>query len=198
MNVHAHKTPPAELLARFAAIVGAKYAITDPVAQESYLVEMRDLYHGRTPMVLRPGSVAEVSAILALANETGTPVVPQGGNTGLVGGQIPHHGEIVVFATRLDRIREIDPVSNTITCEAGVTLGRARDAAARSIGSIPCFSLRRERAPSAATFRPMPAGRPPSPMASPAPRRSVSKWCLPMGGCSTTSTSSRRTTPATT
>ena len=131
MNVHAHKTPPAELLARFAAIVGVKYAITDPVAQESYLVEMRDLYHGRTPMVLRPGSVAEVSAILALANETGTPVVPQGGNTGLVGGQIPHHGEIVLSLTRLDRIREIDPVSNTITCEAGVTLGRARDAAAQ-------------------------------------------------------------------
>ena len=131
MNVHAQKGPSADLLARFATIVGAKYAITDPQAQEPYLVEMRDLFHGRTPMVLRPGSVAEVSAILALANETGTPIVPQGGNTGLVGGQIPHHDEVLLSLTRLDRIREVDPVSNTITAEAGVPLGRVREAAAQ-------------------------------------------------------------------
>jgi D-lactate dehydrogenase (cytochrome) len=91
---------------------------------------MRDLYHGRTPVVLRPGSVTEISAILALANETDTPVVPQGGNTGLVGGQIPHHGEVLLSLTRLDRIREVDPTSNTITAEAGVTLGKVREAAA--------------------------------------------------------------------
>ena len=118
------------LLARFAAIVGEKYAITDPQAQLPYLTEMRDMYRGRTPMVLRPGSVAEVSRILALANETGTPIVPQGGNTGLVGGQLPYHDEILLSLNRLDRIREVDPTSNTITAEAGVTLGRAREAAA--------------------------------------------------------------------
>jgi D-lactate dehydrogenase (cytochrome) len=81
-------------------------------------------------MVLRPGTVAEVSAILALANETGTPVVPQGGNTGLVGGQLPLNGEILLSLNRLDRIREVDPASNTITAEAGATLGRVREAAA--------------------------------------------------------------------
>jgi FAD/FMN-containing dehydrogenase len=118
------------LLARFAAIVGEKNAITDPQAQAPYLVEMRDMFQGRSAMVLRPGSVAEVSAILALANETATAIVPQGGNTGLVGGQTPQRGEIVVSLNRLDRIREVDPVSNTITCEAGVTLQRAREAAA--------------------------------------------------------------------
>ena len=118
------------LLARFVAIVGEKYAITDPQAQTPYLVEMRDRWRGRTPVVLRPGSVAEVSEILKLANETGTAIVPQGGNTGLVGGQIPHHGEVVLALNRLDRIREVDPVSNTITCEAGVTLLRVREAAA--------------------------------------------------------------------
>jgi len=118
------------LLARFAAIVGEKNAITDPQAQAPYLVEMRDMFHGKSAMVLRPGSVEEVSAILALANETATAIVPQGGNTGLVGGQIPQHGEIVLSLNRLDRIREVDPVSNTITCEAGVTLQRAREAAA--------------------------------------------------------------------
>jgi FAD/FMN-containing dehydrogenase len=127
------KSPTAidrSVLARFAAIVGDKYAITDPPAQAPYLVEMRDLYRGRSPMVLRPGSVAEVVQILKLANETATPVVPQGGNTGLVGGQIPHNNEIVLSLTRLDRIREVDATSNTITCEAGVTLQRAREAAA--------------------------------------------------------------------
>jgi FAD/FMN-containing dehydrogenase len=117
------------LLARFAAIIGAKYVITDQQAQQPYLVEMRDLYHGSTPAVLRPGSVAEVSRILALANTTATPIVPQGGNTGLVGGQIPFANEVVLSLTRLDRIREVDPISNTITCEAGVTLQRAREAA---------------------------------------------------------------------
>src|SRR5215813_570467 len=130
MNIHQHPSPTPALLSRFAAIVGEKYAITDPQAQLPYLTEMRDLYRGRTPMVLRPGSVAEVSRILALANGTGTPIVPQGGNTGLVGGQLPHHGEILLSLNRLDRIREVDPLSNTITCEAGVTLGRAREAAA--------------------------------------------------------------------
>jgi len=120
----------AALLARFAAIVGSKNAITDPQAQAPYLVEMRDMFRGTTPMVLRPGSVGEVSAILKLANATKTAIVPQGGNTGLVGGQIPLHNEIVLSLNRLDRIREVDPTSNTITCEAGVTLQRTREAAA--------------------------------------------------------------------
>src|ERR1700734_799286 len=118
------------LLARFAAIVGEKYAITDPQMQAPYVVEMRDMFPGRTPMVLRPASVAEVAEILKLANATATPIVPQGGNTGLVGGQTPLNNEIVLSLNRLNRIREVDPTSNTITCEAGVTLQRAREAAA--------------------------------------------------------------------
>ncbi len=134
MNLQSKHPPKAtlspELLARFVSIVGAKYAVTDPAVQKSYLVEMRDLYHGVTPVVLRPGSVEEVSAILKLANETKTAIVPQGGNTGLVGGQIPFSGEIVLSLTRLDKVREVDPVSNTLTVEAGVTLQRAREAAA--------------------------------------------------------------------
>src|ERR1700684_4074868 len=123
------KIDPA-LLVRFTAIVGEKFAITDPDLQAPYLHEMRNLFQGHTPMVLRPASVAEVSAILKLANETATPIVPQGGNTGLVGGQIPHHNEIVLSLNRLNHIREVDPTSNTITCEAGVTLQHAREAAA--------------------------------------------------------------------
>ena len=118
-----------ELLQRFAQIVGAKYALIEPDAQTPYLVEMRGLYRGHTPLVLRPGSVEEVAAILKLANETRTAIVPQGGNTGLVGGQIPLNGEVLLSLTRLDKIREVDPVSNTMTVEAGVTLARAREAA---------------------------------------------------------------------
>jgi D-lactate dehydrogenase (cytochrome) len=123
--------PPvsADLIGRFSAIVGEKNAITDPQAVEAYVTEDRGLYHGHTPLVLRPRTTDEAAAILKLANATRTAIVPQGGNTGLVGGQTPHHGEIVVSLTRMDSIREIDPASNSMTCEAGVILARAQDAA---------------------------------------------------------------------
>ena len=123
-------TLSSELIARFAAIVGEKHAITSAAEQEPYVVEGRGLYRGSTPLVLRPGSVEEVAAIMKLANETAMPIVPQGGNTGLVGGQIPHHGEVVLSLTRLDRIREVDALSDTMTCEAGVVLAKAQEAAA--------------------------------------------------------------------
>jgi FAD/FMN-containing dehydrogenase len=120
----------AATLARCAAVVGEKNMITEPDRQAPYLVEFRGLWTGHTPVVLRPGSTQEVSELLKIANETSTAIVPQGGNTGLVGGQIPHNGEVVLSLNRMDKIREVDPVSNTITCEAGVTLMRAREAAA--------------------------------------------------------------------
>src|ERR1700720_3997421 len=116
----------ADLLARFAAIVGARHAITAPAEVAPYLSEERGLYHGSSPLVLRPGTPDEVAAILKLANETKTPIVPQGGNTGLVGGQAPLHGEIVLSLKRLDRLRQVDPPSSTMTCEAGVILARAQ------------------------------------------------------------------------
>jgi len=124
------KPVPPELIARFAAIVGPRHALTQADDIEPYMIEDRGLYHGRSPLVLRPGSTAEVSAILKLASETGTPIVPQGGNTGLVGGQTPHSGEVLVSLKRMDRIREVDATSNTMTCEAGVILMKAQEAAA--------------------------------------------------------------------
>jgi D-lactate dehydrogenase (cytochrome) len=130
MNEQPRRAPSPDLLPRFATIVGNRYAVTDPAALAPHLVEGRGLYHGRTAMLLRPGSVAEVAAILKLANETQTPLVPQGGNTGLVGGQIPLDGELIVSLTRLDKIREVDPDSNAMICEAGVVLQRAQEAAA--------------------------------------------------------------------
>ncbi len=124
------------LVQRFAAIVGDNYALSDQRDIAPYLVEPRGLWHGRTSLVLRPGSVEEVSRIMRLATETGTPIVPQSGNTGLVGAQMPDASgrEIVLSLSRLNRIREIDTLSNTATVEAGVilqTLHEAADAAGR-------------------------------------------------------------------
>ena len=121
--------PPADALApleRFAAIVGARNVLTADTDLAPYLVEWRGLYHGRTPAVLRPGSTAEVAAILALANETRTPVVVQGGNTGLVGGQVPDESgrEVVLSLARLDRVREVDAAGGTMTVEAGCILDK--------------------------------------------------------------------------
>src|SRR5262245_37510310 len=119
------------LIARFAAIVGERYALTGEADIAPYTVDRRGLWAVRTGLVLRPGSVDEVSRILRLATETHTPVVPQGGNTGLVGGQMPDRTgrEIVLSLSRLDKIRELDPVSNTITAEAGVILEKLHEAA---------------------------------------------------------------------
>jgi D-lactate dehydrogenase (cytochrome) len=131
MNI-VQPTPPLspDLIGRFRAIVGDKYAVIDPADIAPYLTEERDLFHGRSPLVLRPGSTAEVAAICKLASEHRIALVPQGGNTGLVGGQTPHHGEVVISTRRMDKIRDIDTASNTMTCEAGVVLQVAQQRAA--------------------------------------------------------------------
>jgi FAD/FMN-containing dehydrogenase len=121
--------PSAETLAKFAAIVGDGHALTSEADQQPFLVEWRHLYKGRTPLVLRPGTVEEVAKILALANETGTAIVPQGGNTGLVGGQIPFGDEVVLSLQRLKKVRSVDTQGNTMIVEAGVTLADAQKAA---------------------------------------------------------------------
>ncbi|MGA7656085.1 MAG: FAD-binding oxidoreductase [Methylocella sp.] len=100
---------------------------------EGFLREPRDLFHGKALCVVQPGSTQEVAAVLKLCHETGTPVVPQGGNTGLVGGQIPGAGgdAIVLSLTRMRRLREIDPASHTMTVEAGMILAHAQEEASR-------------------------------------------------------------------
>ena len=153
-----------------------------------YVHERRGLFPGRSPLVLRPGSVEEVSRILKLATETRTPVVPQGGNTGLVGGQVPHRlgNEIVLSLSRLNRIREIDPLSNTVTAEAGVVLEALHDARSTPpTGCSRCRWRRRARARSAAICRPMPAAPACSPMAMRASSASASRSCCRPARCST-------------
>jgi FAD/FMN-containing dehydrogenase len=124
------------LITQFATIVGPRHALTAPRDIAPHLIENRDLFHGKSPLVLQPGSTAEVSAILKLANETKTPVVPQGGNTGLVGGQVPDAsgGQIIVSLSRMNNIREVDVDGECIVAEAGVildTLAKAAEAADR-------------------------------------------------------------------
>lgn len=132
MNVDKSAPAPlaSELVDQFRKIVGDRHAITDAADIEPYVTEERNLFHGRSPLVLRPGSTAEVSAICKLASAHNIALVPQGGNTGLVGGQTPHNGEVVVSLRRLDKIREVDTASNTMTCEAGVVLQIAQAKAA--------------------------------------------------------------------
>jgi FAD/FMN-containing dehydrogenase len=131
MNIVQPLAPPLspDLIAKFRKIVGEKYAVTDAADIAPYVTEERDLFHGRSPLVLRPGSTAEVAAICKLASEHKIALVPQGGNTGLVGGQTPHNGEVVVSMRRLDKIRDVDTASNTMTCEAGVILQVAQQRA---------------------------------------------------------------------
>lgn len=126
--------PDTALIERFAAIVGEKNALTAPEDIAAYLIEQRDLYHGRTPLVLRPSSTEEVAAIMKLATETRTPVVPQGGNTGLVGGQQPDESgaAIILSLGRMNRIRNLDTVGNLVTLEAGVILKNLQDAAEKA------------------------------------------------------------------
>lgn len=95
-------------------------------AARPYLVEWRDRWRGDTPLILRPADTAQAAAIISLAARTGTPIVPQGGNTGLVGGQIPLGPEILVSLDRMTRVRGVDAAGDAILVDAGVTLARVQ------------------------------------------------------------------------
>src|SRR6185437_9018419 len=140
-----HPRPSQDTIDAFARIVGEDHAIRDEEAMSPYLVEWRDRYRGKAALVLKPGQTEEVAAILKLANDTKTAIVPQGGNTGLVGGQIPFETghEVVVALERLDRVRYIDLASNTMTVEAGLVLAHAQQVAA-SAGRLFPLSLASE------------------------------------------------------
>jgi FAD/FMN-containing dehydrogenase len=139
------KRPSEETLDALSRIVGEDHAIRDPAAMAPYLVEWRDRYVGKAALVLKPGSTEEVAAILKRANETRTSIVPQGGNTGLVGGQIPFESgnEVVVSLSRMTHVRDIDLDGNTMRVEAGLVLANAQ-AVAASAGRLFPLSLASE------------------------------------------------------
>ena len=120
------------LLDQLGALLGPRGLMTDPADLAPHLTDWRDLYRGRTPCVLRPASTAELAEAVRLCAAAGVALVPQGGNTSMVGGATPDEGgrQVVVSMVRLNRIRDLDPVDMTMTAEAGVILKAAQDAAA--------------------------------------------------------------------
>ena len=129
----------AEFLAQVRAIVGENAVTTDANDMAPYLEERRGLYVGKAAAIVRPGSTTEVAAVMKLAHETRTIVVPQGGNTGLVGGQTPDQsGEAIVLnLSRMNVVRALDAENNTLSVDAGVTLAAAQEAAASASRLFP-------------------------------------------------------------
>src|SRR5882672_5827258 len=113
-------TLPGALLRSLAGIVGEPHVLTGD-ATAGFAVDWTGRFHGHTPAVVRPRDTAEVSAILARCADAGVPVVPQGGNTGLVGGGVPLAGEVVLSLTRLDRLGAVDLDARQVTAGAGVS-----------------------------------------------------------------------------
>ncbi|HZC41603.1 MAG TPA: FAD-binding oxidoreductase [Streptosporangiaceae bacterium] len=120
---------PSSLLKSFARVVGPAHVLTGDAAA-GYAVDWTGGFTGEAAAVLRPGSAGEVAGLLALCSAAGVAVVPQGGNTGLVGGGVPLHGEVVLSLRRLDRLGPVDPDSRQLTAAAGVTLQQVADAGA--------------------------------------------------------------------
>src|SRR5579863_6950850 len=117
------------VLDRLKQAVGAQGFSEDPAEIAPHLEEWRSKYQGHTPLLLKPSTAAEVSAVLAICQESDTKLVTQGGNTGLVGGQIPLNGEVLLSTKRLNRIRHFDESGMTVTVEAGVALAEVQRAA---------------------------------------------------------------------
>lgn len=136
-------TIASDVIARLKSAAGPGGFSEDPAEIAPHLVEWRSKYRGHTQLLLKPRTTEAVAAILAVCNETRTPVVPQGGNTGLVGGQIPLNGEVLLSLARLDRIRRIDARDMSVVAEAGVVLATLQ-AAAEDAGCFFPLSLAAE------------------------------------------------------
>jgi len=112
---------PGGLLDALTAVVGAQHVLAG-TATAGFAVDWTGRFQGHTPAVVRPGDTAQVAAAMALCDQAGVAVVPQGGNTGLVGGGIPLHGELVLSLTRLSQLGPVDAGAAQVTAGAGVPL----------------------------------------------------------------------------
>jgi FAD/FMN-containing dehydrogenase len=111
--------------------IGANYVMTESADMAAYLTDWRQRFTGNALAVVKPGSTEEVATIVRICNTFGVPMVPQGGNTGLVLGSVPDGSgtAIVISLTRLNRIRTVDAVNNTMTVESGCVLEHVQNAA---------------------------------------------------------------------
>ncbi|WP_207459047.1 FAD-binding oxidoreductase [Azospirillum sp. SYSU D00513] len=127
------------ILDRILSVVGPNGLLTRPEDMTSYLVEERGRFRGNSPAVVRPASTEEVAAVVGLCAEAGIPIVPQGGNTSLVGGSIPYEEgrEIVLSLSRMNRVIDLDPLNYALTLQAGVVLKAAQDAAEEADRLLP-------------------------------------------------------------
>jgi FAD/FMN-containing dehydrogenase len=117
------------------AALGSEHLLTEPDMVSGYVRDWTGRWIGQTIGVARPGTIEEVREVLRICSQTGTPVVPQGGNTGLVGGSIPHRGEVVLSLRRLSSLGPVDPATRSVVAGAGVTLGSLQ-AHAREAGFV--------------------------------------------------------------
>ena len=120
------------LLDRLQALLGPSGLLLAPEDLAPHLTDWRGLYRGSAPCLLRPADAAELAEAVRLCAAAGVPLVPQGGNTSMVGGATPDASgaQIPVSLARLNRVRDVDPVDMTMTVEAGVVVKAAQDAAA--------------------------------------------------------------------
>jgi D-lactate dehydrogenase (cytochrome) len=134
-----------DVLAGLAAIVGRAALATADADMAPHAVDWRKRYVGRPLAVVKPASTEEVAAIVRLCAQTRTPIVPQGGNTGLVGGATPDDSgrALVLSLGRMTRVRDLDLANNTLTVEAGRTLASVQEAA-RAAGRLFPLSLASE------------------------------------------------------
>jgi len=126
--------PPQDLLPTLKAILGPRGLLTEAADTDPYCEDWRRLYRGRTPAVARPATAREASDVIRLCAARGVGVVPQGGNTSMVGGAVPAEdgSQIVLSLARMRAVRDLDPADMTMTIEAGATLKAAQDAAAEA------------------------------------------------------------------
>jgi FAD/FMN-containing dehydrogenase len=119
---------PADVLSRLKAVLGEGGWSVDPDRLGPKLVEWRDRWSGTTPLLVLPRTTEQVAAVVGVCAASGVAITPQGGNTGLVGGQIPQ-GEILLSLERMRAVRDLDPFDDVIVAEAGVTLAEVHQAA---------------------------------------------------------------------
>src|SRR3954470_19369840 len=136
MNAAVPAPVSGDVISRLKAVLGEGGWSEDPERIAPKLVEWRDRWIGTTPFLAVPKTTAEVAAVVGLCAEAGQPITTQGGNTGLVGGQIPQ-GEILLSTERLRAIREVDAYDDALVAEAGVTLSAVHAAAAQARRRFP-------------------------------------------------------------